>query len=93
MATIKRTYIKFNNQFFKSFASSKEKDPDYIWPQPTWTNDVSQAAGYNPNDYSEQDMLESAIGSICAYLNISEDELELITKDVKIIPFENNLKF
>lgn len=92
MATIKRTYIKFNNQFFKSFASSKEKDPDYIWPQPTWTDDESQAGGYT-QDQSSQDMLKSAISNICSYHDISDDKLELITKDVEIIPFENTIEF
>lgn len=91
MVTIKKTYIKFNNHFFKIFTSSSR--PNVVGPIPTWTNDVSQAAGYNQDDYSEQDMLESAIGSICSYLDISEDKLELITKNVKIIPFENKLEF
>jgi len=90
MTTIKITYIKFNNQFFKSFTSAK--NPDYIWPKPTWTNDESQAAGY-PQDESSQDMLKSAISIICSYHDISADKLELITKDVKIIPFKNTLEF
>ena len=89
MATIKLTYIKFNNQFFKSFASSA--DPDYIWPKPTWTDDESQAVGYGQGQ-SSQDMLRSAIGLICSYHDISADKLELITKDVKITPFKNTLK-
>lgn len=91
MATIKKTYIKFNNQFFKIFTSSNI--PNFLGPKPTWTNDVSQAAGYNQDDYSEKEMFKSAICSICAYLDISEDKLEFITKDVKVIPFENTLEF
>lgn len=91
MATIKKTYIKFNNQFFKSFTSSGI--PDDFGPKPSWTDDESQAAGYNQDDYSERDMLKSAIGIICTSLDISEDKLKLITKNVKIIPFENTLEF
>lgn len=87
MATIKKTYIKFNNQFFKSFASN----PDYIGPTPTWTDDELQACGYNP-DQTSQDLLKSAIRHICSYHDISDDKLELITKDVEIIPFKNTLK-
>lgn len=89
MATIKKTYIKYNNQFFKIFTSAN--NPDYIWPKPTWTDDESQAVGYN-QDESSQDMLKSAIICICSYHDISDDKLELITKDVEIIPFNKTLE-
>lgn len=90
MTTIKITQIKFKNQFFKSFTSAK--NPDYIWPKPTWTDDELQAMGY-PQDESSQDLLKSAISIICSYHNISDDKLELITKDVKVIPFKHKLEF
>lgn len=90
MTTIKRTFIKFNNQFFKTFTSAKK--PDYIWPKPSWTDDESQAAGYT-QDESSQDMLKSAISIICSYHDISADKLEFITKDVKVIPFKHKLEF
>ena len=103
MTTIKITQIKFNNQFFKSFTSNDKpkqirwtNEPSHTFvsnkPKPTWTNDESQAVGY-PQDKSSQDLLKSAISNICSYHNISDDKLELITKDVKVIPFKHKLEF
>lgn len=90
MTTIKITQIKFKNQFFKSFTSAK--NPDYIWPKPSWTDDELHAMGYR-QDESSQDMLKSAISIICSYHDISADKLEFITKDVKITPVKRKLEF
>ncbi len=97
MTTIKRTFIKFNNQFFKIFTSNDKpkqirwtNEPSHTFvsnkPKPEWTNDESQAAGFNQDLLSEDMLLKSAIRNICSYHDISDDKLELITKDVKIIP-------
>lgn len=66
-----KTYILYKARFLQVFMN---KDCQMV---PVWVDFQNQAMWYNDNT---RDLQESAIRTICAYENITPDQLELITE-------------